>query len=59
MVPLARAPLRWRQLLGRHPTAPEAAWVVGQAKQAHMDAVRRSPVYYDWLVRNPGYGTAP
>ncbi|MEV4564681.1 LysR family transcriptional regulator [Nonomuraea sp. NPDC049419] len=59
MVPLAGAPLRWRQLLGRHPTAPEAAWVISQAKQAHLDAVRRSPVYSDWLVRNPGYGTAP
>ncbi|MEO3888904.1 LysR family transcriptional regulator [Nonomuraea sp. B5E05] len=59
MVPLAGAPLRWRQLLGRHPTAPDAAWVVAQAKQAHMDAVRKSPVYNDWLVRNPGYGTAP
>ncbi|MFG1701548.1 LysR family transcriptional regulator [Nonomuraea sp. M3C6] len=59
MVPIAGAPLRWRQLLGRHPTAPEAAWVTGQAKQAHMDSVRRSQVYYDWLARNPGYGTAP
>jgi len=59
MVPLAGAPLRWRQLLGRHPTAPEAAWVVAQAKETHRDAVRRSPVYHDWLVRNPGYGTAP
>ncbi|WP_433441361.1 LysR family transcriptional regulator [Nonomuraea sp. CA-141351] len=59
MVPLAGAPLRWRQLLGRHPTAPDAAWVVAQAKQVHMDAVRRSPVYSDWLVRNPGYGTTP
>ncbi|MET7335198.1 LysR family transcriptional regulator [Nonomuraea sp. NPDC005650] len=59
MVPLAGAPLRWRQLLGHHPTASEADWVVSQAKQAHTDAVRRSPVYHDWLVRNPGYGTAP
>ncbi|MFG6196528.1 LysR family transcriptional regulator [Nonomuraea sp. JJY05] len=59
MVPFAGAPLRWRQLLGHHPTAPKADWVVTQAKQAHMDAVRRSPIYHDWLVRNPGYGTAP
>ncbi|SEL14428.1 DNA-binding transcriptional regulator, LysR family [Nonomuraea pusilla] len=57
MVPLAGAPLRWRQLLGRHPTAPDPACVVTQARQAHHDAVRRSPVYADWLDRNPGYGT--
>jgi DNA-binding transcriptional LysR family regulator len=59
MMPLAGAPLRWRQLLGRHPTAPDPAWVVTQAKQAHTEAVRRSPVYDAWLTRNPAYGTAP
>ncbi|WP_020544403.1 LysR family transcriptional regulator [Nonomuraea coxensis] len=59
MVPLAGAPLRWRQLLGRHPTAADATWVVTQAKEAHRDAVSRSPTYSDWLTRNPTYGTAP
>ncbi|NUR83448.1 MAG: LysR family transcriptional regulator [Nonomuraea sp.] len=59
VVPLARAPLRWRQLLGRHPTAPDAAWVVQQAKEAHQDAVRRSAAYAEWLARNPGFGTSP
>ncbi|MER6948102.1 LysR family transcriptional regulator [Nonomuraea sp. NPDC000554] len=59
MVPLAGAPLRWRQLLGRHPTAPDAEWVVAQARQAHTESVRRSPVYNDWLARNPGFGTTP
>ncbi|MFI6597170.1 LysR family transcriptional regulator [Nonomuraea sp. NPDC050536] len=59
MAPLTGAPLRWRQLLGRHPTAPDAAWVVSQAKDAHADSIRRCPVYHDWLVRNPGFGTIP
>ncbi|WP_113705276.1 LysR family transcriptional regulator [Nonomuraea lactucae] len=59
MLPLAGAPLSWRHLLGRHPSAPDAPWVLAQAKQAHTESVRRSPVYHDWLVRNTGYGTAP
>ncbi|WP_157244276.1 LysR family transcriptional regulator [Nonomuraea typhae] len=58
-IPLAGAPLRWRQLLGRHPGAPDPAWVLAQAKAAHADSVRRSTIYQDWLVRNPGFGTAP
>ncbi|MFD2353716.1 hypothetical protein ACFSTC_37340 [Nonomuraea ferruginea] len=59
VVPLKNAPLRWRQLLGRHPAAPDAAWVLLQAKQTHREAVRRSRAYHDWLGRNPGFGTAP
>ncbi|MEU4514005.1 LysR family transcriptional regulator [Nonomuraea wenchangensis] len=59
MVPLAGAPLRWRQLLGHHPTAADAAWVLTQAKDAHRDAIGRSPTYSDWLTRNPAYGTTP
>lgn len=59
MTPIAGAPLRRRQLLGRHPTAPDAAWVLTQAKAAHAESVRRSRVYQDWLVRNPGFGTTP
>ncbi|MET7466794.1 LysR family transcriptional regulator [Nonomuraea sp. NPDC005501] len=59
MVPLAGAPLRWRQLLGRRPAAPDATWVLAHAKQAHLDSVRGSPIYSDWLVRNPSFGTAP
>lgn len=59
VVPLRNAPLRWRQLLGRHPSALDPDWVLDQAKQTHREAVRRSPVYHDWLARNPGFGTAP
>lgn len=59
MVPLAGAPLRWRQVLGHHPASPCTSWVAEHAKAAHADAVRRSPVYHDWLVRNPGWGTSP
>ena len=39
--------------------APDAAWVLLQAKQTHREAVRRSRAYHDWLGRNPGFGTAP
>lgn len=59
MTPISGAPLRWRHLLGLRPATPGAPWVVSQAKAAHADAIRRSPVYYDWLVRNPAFGTAP
>jgi DNA-binding transcriptional LysR family regulator len=59
MVPLVDVPLRWRQFLGRHPAAPDATWVLAQAKAAHAEAVRHSSLYQDWLVRNPGFGTAP
>jgi DNA-binding transcriptional LysR family regulator len=59
VVPLKNSPLRWRQLLGRHPAALDAAWVLVQAKQTHMEAVRRNPVYHDWLARNAGFGTTP
>ncbi len=59
VVPLKNAPLRWRQLLGRHTYALDPAWVMTQAKQTHQEAVRRSPVYRDWLAHNPGFGTTP
>ncbi|GAA4220923.1 DNA-binding transcriptional LysR family regulator [Streptosporangium album] len=62
MVPLADAPLHWRQLLGWHPEAPAArvaAAVAEQAKAAHADAVRRSTRYAAWLADNPRFGTAP
>jgi len=59
MIPLKNAPLRWRQLLGRHPGALDPAWVLVQAKQTHREAVRRCPVYRDWLTRNTGFGTTP
>jgi DNA-binding transcriptional LysR family regulator len=57
LLPLTGAPLSCRHLLGRHPSAPDASWVLAQARQAHADSVRRSPVYQDWLVRNSGFGT--
>ncbi|WP_214105122.1 LysR family transcriptional regulator [Acrocarpospora catenulata] len=61
-LPIAGAPLRWGHLLGWHPETPAAetaAAVVGHAKAAHLDAVRHSPPYSNWLDRNPGYGTMP
>ncbi|MEV8630366.1 LysR family transcriptional regulator [Streptosporangium sp. NPDC051023] len=62
MVPLADAPLRWRQLLGWHPEGPgarAAASIVEHAKAAHADAVQRSTRYASWLAENPRFGTAP
>ncbi|MFF5213047.1 LysR family transcriptional regulator [Streptosporangium sp. NPDC000396] len=62
MVPLAGAPLRWRQLLGWHPEEPAArvaASIVEHAKAAHADAVRRSARYAAWLAGHPRFGTVP
>ncbi|WP_283137204.1 LysR family transcriptional regulator [Rhizohabitans arisaemae] len=62
VVPLAGAPLQWRQLLGWHPESPAAAAsprVTAYAKAAHRDVVRRSRRYAEWLIRNPRFGTAP
>ncbi|GAA3445446.1 LysR family transcriptional regulator [Planomonospora venezuelensis] len=62
MVPIAGAPLRWRQLLGWHPdgpAAPAADVVAEHARAAHSDAVRRSGRYASWLAGNPSFGTSP
>ncbi|MFI6794011.1 LysR family transcriptional regulator [Streptosporangium canum] len=62
MVPLADAPLRWRQLLGWHPEGAATrvvASVVEHAKAAHADSVRRSTRYAAWLADNPRFGTSP
>ncbi|WP_084962452.1 LysR family transcriptional regulator [Thermoactinospora rubra] len=56
MVPLRGAPLRWRHVLGWHPATPGAAWVLAQAREAHAEAVRRSPVYAEWLSHNAVIG---
>src|SRR5437868_1834014 len=45
MIAIAGAPLRWRHLLGHHPDAPAAPWVISCAKAAQADAVQESPVY--------------
>ncbi|GLX92420.1 LysR family transcriptional regulator [Herbidospora sp. NBRC 101105] len=61
-LPVRGAPLRWRQLLGWHPettAAQSAPAVVSHAKFSHLDAVRQSAPYSNWLARNPGYGTMP
>ncbi|HZN17553.1 MAG TPA: LysR family transcriptional regulator [Micromonosporaceae bacterium] len=58
-VPMAGTPLRWRQVIGWHPDAPAAAYgdrMLGYALGAYADAVRRSPRYVQWLVRNPRFG---
>ncbi|MFI6454745.1 LysR family transcriptional regulator [Streptosporangium amethystogenes] len=62
LVPLAGAPLRWRQLFGWHPeaaTARAATAILEHAKAAHSDAVGRSRRYAAWLADNPGLGTSP
>ncbi|MFI6812386.1 LysR family transcriptional regulator [Nonomuraea sp. NPDC050328] len=56
MIPLRGAPLRWRHVLGWHPATPGASWVLAQARQAHAEAVRQSPVYDAWLAHNPAIG---
>ncbi|RBQ20119.1 LysR family transcriptional regulator [Spongiactinospora rosea] len=62
LLPIAGAPLRWRQVLGWHPESPAAEAapaLVVHAKAAHMDAVRRSQRYLNWLGAHPGFGTVP
>ncbi|MEU3163151.1 LysR family transcriptional regulator [Streptosporangium sp. NPDC006930] len=62
LVPLAGAPLRWRQLLGWHPEAASAAVaasILEHAKAAHSDAIGRSRRYAAWLTENPRLGTSP
>ena len=55
-VPIAGAPLHWRQMLGWLPGGP-AAGLAGQvwayAVEAYLDAVRRNERYSAWLERNP------
>jgi DNA-binding transcriptional LysR family regulator len=55
-VPIAGAPLRWRQLLGWHPAgsgAPLAAQLWAYAIEAYADAVRRNARYSAWLGSHP------
>lgn len=53
--PIAGAPLRWRQLLGWHPSGTGAA-LAGQlwayAIESYADAVRRNARYSAWLGRH-------
>jgi DNA-binding transcriptional LysR family regulator len=55
-VPIAGAPLHWRQMMGWLPDGP-AANVAGQvwayAIEAYADAVRRNERYSNWLGRHP------
>ncbi|WFB06754.1 LysR family transcriptional regulator [Streptomyces sp. LX-29] len=54
--PLAGAPLSWRHLIGWHPDSPAADTapaVLGHARTAHADAVRRNEVYARWLAARP------
>ena len=54
--PIAGAPLRWRQLLGWHPSgtgAGLAAQLWAYAIEAYADAVRRNDRYSAWLGRHP------
>jgi DNA-binding transcriptional LysR family regulator len=59
MVPIAGAPLRWRQLIGHHSLkAPDADAVVERARNAYLDAVGDSSRYRDWLQRHRQFGLA-
>ncbi|MEU7868076.1 LysR family transcriptional regulator [Dactylosporangium sp. NPDC049140] len=55
-VPIAGAPLHWRQMVGWLPDGP-AANVAGQvwayAIESYADAVRRNERYSNWLGRHP------
>ncbi|SDR05971.1 LysR family transcriptional regulator [Thermostaphylospora chromogena] len=58
-LPIAGAPLRWRQLIGWHPDSPAARTapaIAMHAKAAHTEAVQRSRTYLNWLSKNPEFG---
>ncbi len=58
-VPITGTPLRWRHLLGWHPSGPAASFAsiaVAHAVAAYRDTAGRNPVYSQWLKRNPGFG---
>ena len=58
-IPLAGAPLRWRQVIGWHPdgpVAPVASRLVGMATAAYQDAIARNPAYLQWMRRHPHLG---
>ena len=58
-LPLAGAPLRWRQVLGWHPdgpVAPIASRLVGMATSAYQDAIASNPAYVQWMSRHPHLG---
>lgn len=59
LVPLAGAPLRWRQVLGWHPDSTAAAvvpWLMELAEAAYQEAVARNPRYLEWLRDYPQFG---
>jgi DNA-binding transcriptional LysR family regulator len=59
-VPLAGAPLRWRQLVGWHPDGTVAALgprLVDWAQRTQSDAVQRCERYAAWLGANPEFVT--
>ncbi|WP_433220399.1 LysR family transcriptional regulator [Microtetraspora malaysiensis] len=62
MVPLAGAPLHWRQRIGWHADAPAARaapMVIDLAMAAHAEAVERSPRCAEWLKANPQFHAIP
>ncbi|GAA4248845.1 LysR family substrate-binding domain-containing protein [Dactylosporangium darangshiense] len=57
-VPIAGAPLHWRQMLGWLPdgsASGQAGQVWAYAIEAYADAVRRNERYSAWLRRHPDY----
>ncbi len=57
-VPLAGAPLRWRQVLGWHRDTGSGEPMTTYAARAYQDVLDRSPRYTRWLATHPGYGAA-
>jgi DNA-binding transcriptional LysR family regulator len=58
-VPIAGAPLRWRQMLGWHPesaVAGKADRVIQYAVDAYQDSIARNTRYAQWLTGHPRFG---
>lgn len=61
-VPIADAPLRWRQLIGWHPDAAVAGFsdeMVSLTTDVCAGLIDQSPVYSVWLEDNPSFGVQP
>jgi DNA-binding transcriptional LysR family regulator len=59
-LPIAGAPLRWRQVLGWHPDSPAAgvtARLMTMAREAYQESIDRNPLYVKWLEDYPQLGT--
>ena len=60
-LPIAGGPLRWRHLLGWHPSSEASAYadvMLAHAVAAYGESAARNPHYLQWCKANPRFGPA-